>query len=252
MTEHIDANAAGALALPEGHPEREAALAHARSCPSCQAALDEAAFLFAELGALEPLPPPSAAALSRTLEAVRAEMRREQRRALLPSQIAGTLAAFIVVVILSHHRATDLVSLGAALLGVLAAVTIGLVPFRGLSRVGMAAGASLTLAFLTGRAGGLALHTGAHCLVLELVAAALPLALTWFVSRRFASPSAESYAVIAALGALAGAAGLSLTCPAHTHFAHLFVFHVLGVVLAAGAGLLAGKKWLSPKPVGSG
>lgn len=62
----------------------------------------------------------------------------------------------------------------------------------------------------------------------------------WTWGWKIARPSPETYAARVALGPLVGSAGLSLTCSAHTRFSHLFVFHLLGVGLAACAGLAVG------------
>ena len=80
-------------------------------------------------------------------------------------------------------------------------------------------------------------------MLLELLAASLP----WLAFRQVAGPRREKWssAAVAAAGALAGHAALHLTCPAAHADAHLFVFHVGGVVLAAMLAVLATPR-LSP------
>jgi hypothetical protein len=74
---------------------------------------------------------------------------------------------------------------------------------------------------------------GTYCVVIEQLCALLPAAAVVWHARRGATLSAWSLAQAAAAGALAGAAALHLSCPAHHATAHLWVFHVGGVIAAA-------------------
>src|SRR5262249_50913859 len=90
---------------------------------------------------------------------------------------------------------------------------------------------------LMGSAGMLAPAIGIKCVLIELIAASLPLASTAFlvVTRRVAG-GPWLFSAAAALGGLAGHPGIHLTCPARTASPHLFAFHTGGVVLAAMVG----------------
>jgi hypothetical protein len=79
---------------------------------------------------------------------------------------------------------------------------------------------------------------GVKCILIELIAASLPLATTAFlVFRGRVASGAWRFAAAAGLGALAGQAALHLTCPVATANKHLFAFHCGGILLAALMGL---------------
>src|SRR5207248_1662344 len=65
--------AAGIAALPEGDPERESFLAHARGCPGCMQALREGEKLLEALARAE-LPTPSSRALRRASAPILADL----------------------------------------------------------------------------------------------------------------------------------------------------------------------------------
>ncbi len=106
----------------------------------------------------------------------------------------------------------------------------------------MGAGAAVALSGIFSRlmgSGGMPSPAiGIKCVLIELIAASLPLATTAFlVVRRRAPNSAWRFSAAVALGALAGHAGLHLMCPVRTASPHLFAFHTGGVFLAAMVGL---------------
>ena len=242
MTEpHIEAPA-GILALPPDAPERRTALAHATGCPPCAAALEEAARLHAALDGLPPLPRPSAEVLARVASAVRAALRRDERRWLLITRVGGALLAFALVALLGRTRSLHGPNLLAATWALAAALGLGFLPLRPSGLVASAAGVAVVLAQLTGGSGELGLNTGLHCVLIEGLAALLPLGMAGFVWRRQTSPTPEALAASAALGALAGSAGLALSCPHQAHLAHVLVFHALGVAFAGGLGLWVGRR----------
>jgi len=81
---------------------------------------------------------------------------------------------------------------------------------------------------------------GVHCVIVELLTAAVPLAVL-VLWRRVEGISRASVAGVAASGALAGDATLHISCSAADSILHLLVLHVGGVALAGAlAGLIAG------------
>ena len=94
--------AAGIAALPEGDPERESFLAHARGCPGCMQALREGEKLLEALARAE-LPTPSSRALRRASAPILADLTpsRWGLRAL------AALVAFAIPLLFSRHRDTE-------------------------------------------------------------------------------------------------------------------------------------------------
>ncbi len=234
-------DAAGTASLPEGDPEREAYLAHARGCPGCLQAFRAGEKLMRMIEA-SPLPLPSREALERASAAIAADLRERKARAqkrprwIWPAA-AAAVAAFCVPVLLEHQLQRE--GLAAAVL-VLVAATL-LAGTAGALR----AGALVTLAASAGfalAAGGVPvgllstpLHLGGiDCGFTELLAATLPLvAAAWMFRRR---PQPGALATAAAAGALAGQAALHLVCGGNHSAVHLWLFHVGGVAAAALAG----------------
>ena len=234
-------DAAGTASLPEGDPEREAYLAHARGCPGCLQAFRAGEKLMRMIEA-SPLPLPSREALERASASIAADLRETKALAQArPRWIwpgaAAAVAAFCVPVLLEHQLQRE--GLAAAVL-VLVAATL-LAGTAGALR----AGALVTLAASAGfalAAGGVPvgllstpLHLGGiDCAGTELLAAALPLLAAAWMSRRRPQPGA--LATAAAAGALAGQAALHLACSGNHSAVHLWLFHVGGVAAAALAG----------------
>ena len=224
--------AAGIAALPEGDPEREAFLAHARGCPGCTEALREGEKLVAALSRAE-LPRPSARALRRASAPILAEL--TPSRWLLRGSAA--LLAFAIPLLFSRHR--DAEGWAAALVVlVLAAVLSSMAgTLRAGAWVALAASAGFAIAAggipgLPDTEAGLAMRIGVDCLGLELMGGAVAAAIVvWRAGR-----AAASLAPTAAAGALAAQAALHLVCTAHAQAPHLWAFHVGGVAAAAFAG----------------
>jgi len=239
----IQARAAYLAALPAADAERKLAFEHARDCPACAAALAEGERVIALIDNLPPPPPPSELALRRASEAILRELptrgplgRFESVRAPLISAIS-IAAGWAVAVALAKHRVADRASWFVSVAAALCA------PILGAARLGdFGAGAAVVLSgifsALIGSPGTLFPAIGIKCVLIELIAASLPLASTAFlvVTRRVAG-GPWLFSAAAALGALAGHAGLHLTCPVRTASPHLFAFHTGGVVLAAMVGL---------------
>jgi hypothetical protein len=224
--------AAGIAALPDGDPERESFLAHARSCSGCMEALREGENLLAALARVE-LPPPSSRALRRASAPILADLTpsRWGLRAL------AALVAFAIPLLFSRHRDTE--GWAAALVVLVLATALSSV--AGALRAGawVALGASAGFAIAAGgipglpdTEAGLAMRVGVDCLALELAGGAAAAALVLWRAGR----SAASLAPTAAAGALAAQAALHLACTAHAQAPHLWAFHVGGVVVAALAG----------------
>ena len=247
----LRAKAAGIAALPEGDPEREEYLAHARECPGCAEELRKNEKVLRALDAAR-LPTPSAQALRRAAAPVLAELLPPLPRGAWAARGGAAIAAFALLLLVARHR--DAEGWTAAIL--IAALASALAATAGVLRAGalvaVAAAAAFALAAggapgfaLAGQMGGLAPRVGAECLLAELLAAGLPFAAAAWTFRR--SPRAGSLAQAAAAGALAGQAALHLGCPAHAQAAHLWVFHVGGVALAALAGWIAEGRLVSVK-----
>jgi hypothetical protein len=228
--------AAAMALLPEGDPERAAFLEHARSCAECMQAFRQGEKL-ALLLQQAPLPAPSPEALQRARQAVLGEMRPARPLGLLPA--AAAVLAFVVPLLFARHL--DAEGWGAAIL-VLAAAT-ALAATAGMLKAGglVALFASAGFAFAAGGVpgfphpgAGLVPKLGMECLIVELIAAVLPLAAAAMQFRRDPRPGA--LATAAAAGALAGQAALHLGCSAHGQAPHLWIFHVSGVALAALVG----------------
>ena len=219
--------AALVAALPEGDPDRAEFLAHAKGCAECAQALREGEKLQAMLGRVS-LPPPTPEALSRAREAVLAEMK--------PSwllQAAAAIPGFFVPLLIARHL--DAAGWTFALL------TLAVATLLAASAGALRAGAVVVLAASAGfalAAGGVPgmpqakdFATGElMCPLLELIAAALPLAAAAWLYRKNPRPGALAQA--AAAGALAGQAALDLACPGAHLAEHLWPFHVGGVLVA--------------------
>jgi hypothetical protein len=132
---------------------------------------------------------------------------------------------------------TDPRSFGAALTVAALAIALASLNRGRLSVVLVAIAASTVFALMMASASLLAPAVGVECTLLELFAAALP----WVAFHRVAGPwrSRSASSAVAAAGALSGHAALHLTCPVAHADAHLLVFHLGGVVLAALLGALA-------------
>ena len=228
-------NAAGIAALPEGDAEREAWLAHARTCPGCTQALRESEKMLALLRE-STLPPPSAGALRRASAPILAELRPVR----WPLGAVTALVAFAIPVLFARHR--DPEGWAAALLVLLLATALS--ASAGALRAGAWVALAASAGFAIAAGGipgfspaerGLAARVGIDCLGLELLGGAIAAAaVVWRGQGR-----TISLATAAASGALAAQAALHLSCGSHGEAPHLWVFHVGGVAAAALAGWLA-------------
>jgi len=238
--DHFDDVAAGVASLAPGDPERIAASEHARECARCADALRQAEQVMALIDAAPPQAP-SPETLARLARNVTAAV--EGPRTLGAPVLGAIVASWGIAVLLAKTRAhqTDLWVASATVL----VLALGIAAVAALSRraqglaIVAAIGASILVAAATGTTGGLALAHGVKCTTIELVAATVPYGvLLYAVLRRHRTSSAWSFAALTAAGALAGQAGLLLTCPERTHTPHLLVTHTGGVLLAAILGWL--------------
>ena len=232
--DELRATAAGVASLPEGDPERERYLAHARSCPGCLEALREGERLMRVLST-SALPEPSPQALRRAREPVLAALRPARTRWWL--EAVAVIPGFLVPLLFARHLEAE--GWAAALLVLVAAAALAG------SAGALRAGALVTLAASAGFAlaagvpevsfAAVPAHAGElECTVLELIAAALPLAAAAWLFQRDPRPGALAQA--AAAGALAGQAALHLACPLRANPVHLWAFHVGGIAAAAIVG----------------
>ena len=224
--------AAGIAALPEGDPERESFLAHARGCPGCMEALREGEKLDAALARGE-LPRPSSRALRRASAPILADLTpsRWGLRAL------AALVAFAIPLLFSRHRDTEgwIAALAVLVLATALSSIAGTLRAGAWVALGASAGFAIAAGGIPGlpdAEAGLAMRIGVDCLALELAGGAAAAALVMWRAGR----SAASLAPTAAAGALAAQAALHLACTAHAQAPHLWAFHVGGVVVAALAG----------------
>jgi hypothetical protein len=255
--EELRPQAAGVAALPEGDPGRDEYLAHARGCAGCMEELRKGEQLIRLLAAAR-LPAPSAEALRRASDPILATLSRDWTKKKLfffsprawALRAGAAVAAFAMLVLVARHLdpeawvpALVVAALAAALAGTAGVLRAGaLVAVAAAAAFALAAGGAPGFAF-AGQMGGLVPGLGIECMIAELVSAALPLAAAAWVFRRDPRPGALAQA--AAAGALAGQAALHLGCSAHAQAAHLWVFHVGGVALAALAGWIAEGRLLS-------
>jgi hypothetical protein len=151
----------------------------------------------------------------------------------------SVVSAWAIGVALAKHPARDRESwfwsaavLSASILGIASILQLGT------AAAGTAVVLSGIFSALVGSGGGLVPASGAECVLVELFAAALPLATTAYLAKTGRAVNRPGrFAAAAALGALAGQAALHLSCPVRTAGPHLWAFHTGGVLLAAMVGL---------------
>jgi len=244
MTEpaHIQDSAVGLASLPPDDQERVAAFAHAQDCAECALALRRAESLLAKLDALPPAPAPPAPALRAIARPILARL----SALVVPTRLLSVvlLAVWLVLLMMAKRRATGGAAWGesVALVGA-ALVSLGLLRRLGVAAIGLVLGASALVTALAWSDGPLAPRHGVACLLTELAAAAVPLAILVriFVKRRSANPS-PSLVLVAAAGALIGQAALRLTCSDGTAGLHILAFHGGGLIVAALLAMPLGRR----------
>ncbi len=162
----------------------------------------------------------------------------------LPLALALSVLASLLSVVLARHRSPLGAPWLAAALATLAACgLLALARRRGLLAAALSCAAVLGFALLAG-GGALAPAYGVKCVLHELATAALPV-VAWIALRRGRPLSRAVLAGVGAAGALSGAATLHVTCQ-HAHaLVHVLVFHLGGVLLAAGLAALAARPFSS-------
>jgi hypothetical protein len=246
--EHLRRQALALAALAAGEWEREEAWEHARTCAGCAQALREGERMLALVDAELVPSPPSADALLRASRAVQEQMERGAPHARSPraarmSASLATISAGVVLAGLPAHHALDASSVAVAggAAGMAAALAWLGVGRRAAGAALAACLVSIVFSALAAASPGLFADAGVHCLALELFAAAWPLAAVAVAGGLSSPASGWTTAALASAGALAAQAALHLDCPVSSAGAHLFVFHLGGVALAALAG------WVVPR-----
>jgi hypothetical protein len=230
---------------------------HLAQCAQCRtyAGQLEASASASRLLANEPLDPAHEALAMSTFRAW------QKRRANLPSEdrayvsdlpghariIAAIGLGSIASIAIAQHRAPF--GLPWILAGVLTLLACALVPLtrkRGLVIAATCvAVAALPILFAQQRALTWLVHM--PCVLHELATAGIALAALWTWHKDRASRSPSTAAGVAALGALAGDASLHVVCESASSFAHLLVFHVGGVALAAAVAAIIAARLLAPR-----
>jgi hypothetical protein len=237
--DELRTNMAGLAALPAADPERQAAEAHARGCEACRQELAEAQRMIALLERIPAPEPPSAAVLSRVRMQIFAQLKSRFLLRALPLAVA---AVFALLVSVTHTHAEDNGWIGSVVVGAAAALFAITAALQGRVAIVVAAAGSTLFALTVARGSGAAdATTGAHCMATELLAAALPLAVTFaLVASKKAWPvqggAPALFGAAAAVGALAGQGAIHLACPVRSQ-QHLLAFHTGGVVVAILVGL---------------
>lgn len=229
---HLDDDLLAGLSTLSIDERRELA-PHLDDCARCRNRLALVRDVVDQLDAWQ-VEPPSDEALDRAHRDVLAAMDRRPRR--WPIGLATFVAGIALAAIAKQHspHAHDWVEAASAL-----SLAVGLAYFattRRVGAIGLAVASSFVLALLGAAVPGLAPAVGMKCLLFELATASVPGVIAWRAGRR---GEIVTVALAAAAGALAGMAALHVACPVHEARAHLFVFHVGGVALAAALGALA-------------
>ncbi len=252
MSEHISDHAAFIAALPADDPERKLAEEHARSCAVCRDALDEGHRLVTLLEEALPLPPPTQEALARAATAIESETSHERRAKRLLRWAGGGAVVGAWAFQLACGIGTD-IDFGARTVAVSLVVVAAAVAIVSLVRsnrelaVGMLIATSGLLALFAASMPGLEPTYGVHCTLYELAAATIPWAVAMLVARRGGLVMDRwSSSAFAAAGAVGSQAAQHMSCPVHHADAHLLVFHIGGVVLAAALGALAPRAKTAP------
>jgi hypothetical protein len=244
MSEHVADHAAFIAALPEDDQERKLAEEHARSCASCRAALDEGRRLVSLLEEALPLPPPTPEALTRAAAAIEAETSHERRsRTRLAWGVgAAVVGSWIFQIACGIGTKMDFAA-GTVIVSLVTLATsvaiLSIVRSRRDVALGAIVASSGLLAVAAARVPGLEPTFGVHCTLYELTAAAIPWVTATIVARYERLPQGRwNMAAFAAAGALGSQAAQHISCPVAHADAHLLVFHLGGVALAAMLGAL--------------
>ena len=239
---HLDDDLiAGLAALPTD--ERRALAPHLDECARCRARIDLDTDVLGQLDVWN-VEPPSDDALERAERAVLELMTMSVSAPTSPRgwrfAIAALGAGVALAAIAKQHspHAHDWVQAVSAL-----GLATGLAYFASSTKrfgaIGLAVAASFGLALLGASLPGLSPAVGMKCFLFELATATVPGVVAWRAARR---GELTTVALAAAAGALAGMAALHVACPVHEETAHLFVFHVSGVIVAATLGWLVDRR----------
>jgi hypothetical protein len=235
---HIAVDAVALAALPATSLQRQAAEAHAKTCPDCARALRQGERVLEMLDmSLDP-PAPSAAVLQQA-------MNRTRRLAAL--HIAGPPILTVVAISAAIAGFTSFPGeglrwLGSAILAVSGVALSWLAVSRRTVRpvAGAAFLGSVIFAAALAGDGPLAPVLGIRCCMAELVPAAIAIAVIFGL--RQSAVLRDRWRVVALVGAtvLTVQAALLVSCPERLGALHMLVFHTGGlVVICSAAALLA-------------
>lgn len=237
----LEADQLGGIAmLPPGDPERQAAEAHARSCPRCGPALRAATGRLAPLDVLSGTPEP--ARLEGVRQRVSAALADDARRVLreglvvLGGAAVASLVAFWLFPIACHGVLPMLELALAAVVGVAVAL-FARNQHRARLGLGLVAVASLVLLALDvdGTSHAASDH-GVYCASVVGITAIVPAAIAAWLSLASLEPSRPMRnAARAGAAALLAQGVLALLCDNHS-ILHLLPFHLLAVLVAVAAG----------------
>jgi hypothetical protein len=181
---------------------------------------------------------PSPELLARAAAAIEKESAQERRaRSVLRWVAAGAVSVMWVGQLLYGkqliHDTRSVIGSLALLLIAIAGVTYARASQRAL--IAVLVGASGLFAWAVGAVSGLETRIGLECTACELVAAAIPwLLVTVLAWRQGVALDRGTVVAVAAAGALASQAGQIMGCPVPHANPHVLIFHLGGVLLAAG------------------
>jgi hypothetical protein len=219
---------------------------HLEGCDGCRAyvrQLQVAARAVARLPAPDVSPALSDALMAQFDSAAAAgtRARAPERAGASPWPILGTVV--MLGLLLAFGRTRSQAPQDWILGAVLAGAALAVAALAGRIAVGIvvaAASAALAAALFAGNPGALAADHGLVCLPMELVSAAVVGGAAWLGARGVPGATPRRWLAAGAVaGALVADAALQITCGVHDSMPHLLAFHLGGVVLVAGAALLA-------------
>jgi len=237
---HIATDALALATLPATSLQRQAAEAHARTCPDCARALRQGERVLEMLDAGLDVPAPSLAVLRRAMNRTRrvAALHIAAAPVLTVVAISAAIAGF------SSFSGEGVRWLGSAMLAILGVVLSWLaVSGRTVRWIAGAVflGSVMFAAALAGD-GPLAPVLGIRCCLAELVPVAIAIAVIFGL--RQSAVFRDPWRVVALVGAtaLTVQAALLVSCPARLGALHMLVFHTGGLVVICSVAA-----WLAPR-----
>lgn len=237
---HIASDALALVALPPTSLQRQAAEAHATSCPECARALRQGERLLELLDASLDYPEPTAATLDRA-------MRRARRTAAL--HIVGPPAATVLgiaglIALLSSFPGEGWRWAASAALAIVGVVLSWFAISGRRMRWTLTAVLLSSAVFAAAFAGEGSLEAlfGIRCCVAELVPVAIGVAVMRALRQSSAFRDRWRAAALVGGSGLTVQAALLVSCPARMSALHMLVFHA-----GALAAICAAAAWLAPR-----